>query len=175
MTVNNIKINEYFGYSYKTMFRPLTSSFITVTEVYDFRLQSSKFCRSKGELNMIDLKNEILKYLKDNSSVSFVEIEQIFDEFDYKYSGNIAYLSKENENIVFWAGWNEEAFNVINELRKDGLILMDTCELVNYLAFGKVMRFPVASKESDAKDKMCWLPVQFTLNTDYQKEGVVCI
>lgn len=118
---------------------------------------------------MIDLKNEILKYLKDNSSVSFVEIEQIFDEFDYKYSGNIAYLSKENENIVFWAGWNEEAFNVINELRKDGLILMDTCELVNYLAFGKVMRFPVASKESDAKDKMCWLPVAFSIGQKYKE------
>lgn len=122
---------------------------------------------------MVDLKNEILKYLKDNSSVSFVEIEQIFDAFVYEYCGNVAYLSKENENIVFWAGWTEEAFNIINELREDKVILMDTCELVNYLAFGKVMKFPVASKESDAKDKMCWLPVQFNIINGNQNEAKV--
>ncbi|MBN6092373.1 pathogenicity island protein [Staphylococcus saprophyticus] len=122
---------------------------------------------------MVDLKNEILKYLKDNSSVSFVEIEQIFDAFGYEYCGNVAYLSKENENIVFWAGWTEEAFNIINELREDKVILMDTCELVNYLAFGKVMKFPVASKESDAKDKMCWLPVQFNIINGNQNEAKV--
>ncbi|TBW80378.1 pathogenicity island protein, partial [Staphylococcus epidermidis] len=51
---------------------------------------------------MLDLKNKITKYISTNNGTSFVEIENIFEENNYEYNGNVAFCNRENTNIIFW-------------------------------------------------------------------------
>lgn len=111
---------------------------------------------------MIELKNKIVKYISNNQGTSFAEIENIFEENDYEYSGNIAFCNSKNTNIVFWSGWKQEAINIVLELLNDKKIEMKPCELLIYLVDGKSLKLPILNKLSDAKE-LCWLPVSFKI------------
>ena len=110
---------------------------------------------------MNNVKNKIIKYITENAGTSFVEIEKIFDENHFDYKGNGAYTSAENNNIVFWYGWNEQAFNVVSSLVNEGLIEMRTCEPVIYIVDGKSLNFPIV--KSECINTYHWLPVTFNL------------
>ncbi|OFN98357.1 pathogenicity island protein [Staphylococcus sp. HMSC077B09] len=111
---------------------------------------------------MNNIKNKIIKYITENAGTSFVEIEKIFDENNFDYTGQGAYTSAENNNIVFWYGWNKQAFDVVSELVNDGVIEMSKCESMIYLVDGKSLKLPILNKLSDAKE-LCWLPVSFKI------------
>lgn len=111
---------------------------------------------------MNNVKNKIIKYITKNAGTSFVEIEKIFDENHFEYKGNGAYTSAENNNIVFWYGWNEQAFNVVSSLVNEGLIDMKICEPVIYMVDGKELNLPVL-KSYDI-DTYHWLPITFSVN-----------
>ncbi|MCG1866936.1 pathogenicity island protein [Staphylococcus epidermidis] len=110
---------------------------------------------------MNNVKNKIIKYITENAGTSFVEIEKIFDENHFEYKGNGAYTSAENNNIIFWYGWNEQAFNVVSSLVNEGLIEMRTCEPVIYIVDGKSLNFPIM--KSECINTHHWLPVTFNL------------
>ncbi|EHS79903.1 hypothetical protein IS189_0946 [Staphylococcus aureus subsp. aureus IS-189] len=69
-------------------------------------------------MNKNQLKSEILEYIKAHAGTSFVEIERVFEENNFDYKGDGAYTSGQHPNVVFWVGWNQEAFDVIAELKK---------------------------------------------------------
>ena len=111
---------------------------------------------------MENLKCKILSYISNNSGTSFVEIENIFEENNYKYNGNVAFSNSKNTNIIFWTGWKQEAINIILELLNDKKIEMESCELLIYLVDGKRLKLPILNKPSDTKE-LCWLPVSFKI------------
>ncbi|NAN48019.1 pathogenicity island protein [Staphylococcus epidermidis] len=117
---------------------------------------------------MNNIKNKIIKYITENAGTSFVEIEKIFDENHFKYKGNGAYTSAENSNIIFWYGWNEQAFNVVSSLVNEGLIDMKICEPVIYMVDGKELNLPVL-KSYDI-DTYHWLPITFSVNKEVAYE-----
>ncbi|MGE8023024.1 pathogenicity island protein [Staphylococcus pasteuri] len=113
---------------------------------------------------MNNIKNELVKYIKNNAGTSFVEIEKIFDENDFDYKGQGAYTSAENNNIVFWYGWNKQAFDVVSELVNDGVVEMSRCESMIYFVDGKGLNFPIS--KSDDLETYHWQPVSFSLTKE---------
>ncbi|EJG5122514.1 pathogenicity island protein, partial [Staphylococcus pseudintermedius] len=69
-------------------------------------------------MNKHKLKKEILNYIKNHKETSFVEIERIFEENKFDYKGNGAYTSGDNDNVIFWVGWNERAFDIVAGLKR---------------------------------------------------------
>lgn len=110
-----------------------------------------------------NIKNKVLDYIKNHNATSFVEIERVFEEHNFDYKGDGAYTSGAHQNVIFWTGWNEQAFNVVAELKKDGYIEIEPCPLLIYLTDGKCLNLPVMQKVSDAKHD-CWLPITFSVS-----------
>nr|AET14338.1 hypothetical protein [Staphylococcus aureus] len=120
----------------------------------------SKIRRKK--MNKNQLKTEILEYIKAHAGTSFVEIERVFEENNFDYKGDGAYTSGQHPNVVFWIGWNQEAFDVIAELKKDRRIEMDICEPIVYMVDGKGLDLPIVKSKNIKTDH--WLPVTFTIS-----------
>lgn len=99
-------------------------------------------------MNKNQLKSEILEYIKAHAGTSFVEIERVFEENNFDYKGDGAYTSGQHPNVVFWIGWNQEAFDVIAELKKDRRIEMDICEPIVYMVDGKGLDLPIVSSKT---------------------------
>ena len=85
---------------------------------------------------MKNIQSKLIDYIKNNTGTSFVEIEK-FEQNDFDYTGQGAYTSAENNNIVFWYGWNKQAFDVVSELVNEGVIEMSRCESMIYVVDGK--------------------------------------
>ncbi|WP_269924663.1 pathogenicity island protein [Staphylococcus aureus] len=113
-------------------------------------------------MNKNQLKSEVLEYIKAHAGTSFVEIERVFEENNFDYKGDGAYTSGQHPNVVFWVGWNQEAFDVIAELKKDGHIEMDICEPIVYMVDGKGLDLPIVRSKNIKTDH--WLPVTFTIS-----------
>lgn len=111
-------------------------------------------------MNKNRLKNEILNYIKIHAETSFVEIERIFEEHQFDYKGDGAYSSGENDKVIFWLGWNQEAFKLIAELKRDGLIEMNICPPLCYMVDGKMLKLPIVKSKNIRTDH--WLPVAFS-------------
>ncbi|MDU0285670.1 pathogenicity island protein [Staphylococcus pseudintermedius] len=102
----------------------------------------------------------MLNYIKNHKETSFVEIERIFEENKFDYKGNGAYTSGENDNVIFWVGWNERAFDIVAGLKRDGYIEMNICPPMYYLIDGKSLNLPIVKSKNIKTDH--WLPVAFT-------------
>ncbi|EHT3452817.1 pathogenicity island protein [Staphylococcus pseudintermedius] len=111
---------------------------------------------------MRNIKKELIKYIKTNAGTSFVEIEKIFEENSFEYKGNGAYTSAENSHIVYWYGWNRQAFNTVSGLVNDDLIEMNRCEPIIYMVDGKGLSLPIVNNKNIATDH--WLPVVFNIS-----------
>ncbi|HCT0446263.1 TPA: pathogenicity island protein [Staphylococcus pseudintermedius] len=111
---------------------------------------------------MKKIKKELVNYVKDNVDTSFVEIEKIFEENSFDYKGNGAYTSAENSHVVFWYGWNRQAFNIVSELVNDDLIQMNRCEPIIYMVDGKALSLPIVDNKNIETDH--WLPVVFNIS-----------
>ncbi|HDD0568388.1 TPA: pathogenicity island protein [Staphylococcus aureus] len=120
-------------------------------------------------MNKNQLKSEILEYIKAHAGTSFVEIERVFEENNFDYKGVGAYTSGQHPNVVFWVGWNQEAFDVIAELKKDGHIEMDICEPIVYMVDGKGLDLPIVRSKNIKTDH--WLPVTFNVS----KKEMECV
>ncbi|OHQ92727.1 MULTISPECIES: pathogenicity island protein [Staphylococcus] len=117
---------------------------------------------------MKNIQSKLIDYIKNNTGTSFVEIEKVFEQNDFDYTGQGAYTSAENNNIVFWYGWNKQAFDVVSELVNEGLIDMKICEPVIYMVDGKELNLPVL-KSYDI-DTYHWLPITFSVNKEVAYE-----
>lgn len=112
-------------------------------------------------MNERRLKKEILKYISKHECTSFAELETLFEQLNFEYKGDILYSSGSNQNIVFWAGWNQKAFNLISELKRAGKIEMTPCEKLVYVVDGKGLTLPIARNVNVKRES--WLPVTFSV------------
>ncbi|MEB6611089.1 hypothetical protein [Staphylococcus borealis] len=112
-------------------------------------------------MNKTQIKSEILDYIKTHDGTTFVEIENLFEEKHFKYKGDGAYTSGEHPNVIFWIGWNQDAFNIIAELKRDEFIEMDICSPIIYMVDGKGLNLPIVKSKNIKTDH--WLPVSFKI------------
>ena len=73
-------------------------------------------------MNKNQLKSEILEYIKAHAGTSFVEIELYLKKITLiiKVTAHIQVVNI--PMLCFWIGWNQEAFDVIAELKKTDVL-----------------------------------------------------
>ncbi|HEH0386984.1 TPA: pathogenicity island protein [Staphylococcus aureus] len=108
------------------------------------------------------LKKYIYEYVKEYKEIPIYQLEDLFKEMNHDYIGRTSVTHDKDENIVFWIGWNQEAFDVIAELKKDRRIEMDICEPIVYMVDGKGLDLPIVRSKNIKTDH--WLPVTFTIS-----------
>lgn len=116
-------------------------------------------------MNKQHLSAVILDYIATNSEASYAEIELLFDKNGFDYRGDIEIHSSTNDNVIFWAGWNEEAVSLIGELIKTGKIKRIARDRSLYpivrLMDGKAMPYPLLRENPDRIKHPHWLPCVF--------------
>ncbi len=105
-----------------------------------------------------DMKAAVLAYIRKQRGVSFVELEQLFTDKGYPWEGGLEYYSGACDNVVFWTGWNADAYNILIELKRDGLIHFAPAAPVIYLIDGKGLSCPVVHSNRQYKTPH-WLPI----------------
>ncbi|WP_455937020.1 pathogenicity island protein [Gemella morbillorum] len=108
-------------------------------------------------MNIEKIKSDLVKLIKHKKDVSFVEIENYFDEIGFKYQGDIS-ICRKNENITLWSGWNTRATELLYDLLNSELITMRPTTKLIYFIDGKVLTLPVYEGNKPYNQ---WLPVEF--------------
>lgn len=108
-------------------------------------------------MNIEKIKLDLVKLIKHKTGVSFVEIENYFDEIGFKYQGDIS-ICKKNENITLWSGWNTRATELLYDLLNSELITMSPTTKLIYFIDGAVLTLPIYKTDRPYNQ---WLPVEF--------------
>ncbi len=108
------------------------------------------------------MKNKLIEYIRKNEAVSYAELERFFESCNYDYKGEFMSCSDKNSNVVFWTGWNKEAYRLINELIRENRIHREPCQPLVYLIDGKSLTFPIVKTNTDYKT-LHWPPCVFML------------
>lgn len=108
-------------------------------------------------MNIYKLKLNLAKHVKKHKQVTFVEIEQFFENNRFNYKGDKE-ICTDDRKIVIWGGWNVLAIKIMHDLTKSKIIEMNEAELLNYLFDGKVLKYPVYQGVRNYKQ---WIPVEF--------------
>jgi hypothetical protein len=109
---------------------------------------------------MNDIKSTVLSYIQKNDCVSYTELENLFEQQGYDCRGNLIHCHEEYSHIVYWCGWNAEAFNILMELTAEGLIHKEPANQTTILTSGKVLNMPKVTRNYPYKTDH-WLPVVF--------------
>lgn len=112
-----------------------------------------------------EMKKKVLEYINRNDSVSYAELEWLFEQNDYDYKGNLDALSSACDHVVFWAGWNQEAYNIMKELLAEGKIHREPVAPFIYFIDGKVLDMPVVKRNKQYTTDH-WLPTVFCKGCD---------
>lgn len=104
------------------------------------------------------MREKLLTYLARNPRSSFSEIEALFERADYDYKGESAMVDP-SSNILFWAGWSREAFDLVYGLVKDRKIVFSPATWVERMCFGVSYDLPIAKRMRHRYKRMHWLPV----------------
>lgn len=110
------------------------------------------------------LKGEVIKVITERKQVSYVEIEELFENLKFDYKGEYAICPDDEKyrNIVYWLGWNQEAISLISELRREKFINYEPCNLIIYLLDGKGLDMPLVKHLYPYKEEH-WLPLVFVI------------
>ena len=111
-------------------------------------------------MNKDIVKQKVYEYIKGHEETSFVEIERVFEEHGFDYVGDQTLTTSNNETLVLWIDWNEEAVEIITELMAEEKIYMDACQPLYYLIDGKSINLPIPKRAGTKKPH--WLPVAFS-------------
>lgn len=105
------------------------------------------------------IKQELLNVINEKGSLSFVELEDLFKKFDFDYEGNLQFtISRKNEySVVIWAGLNDEALDILDDLFNNKDIMFTPCNILIYHIDGKYINLPIAKRPRMYK-KPHWLP-----------------
>ena len=105
------------------------------------------------------MKTMILNLLKEKSEgITFIEIENMFDDNKIDYKGNSVVGPSRYKNIYYWINISDEFSDAIIELKEENKIKLSVCNVVVYLVDGKIIRFPLAKKPIQYEDPH-WLPI----------------
>ncbi|WP_428025084.1 hypothetical protein [Arcobacter sp.] len=106
------------------------------------------------------MKAMILNLLKEKRSegISFAQIENMFDDNNIDYNGDHIIRSSKYKKIYYWLNMSDDFSRAIIELRKEDKIEFSECNVIIYLADGKIIKDPLARKAIEYKEPH-WLPV----------------
>lgn len=123
-------------------------------------------------MNKQHLSAVILDYIATNSEASYAEIELLFDKNGFDYRGDIEIHSSTNDNVIFWAGWNEEAVSLIGDLIREGKIKRIPVARSLYpivrLMDGKALSYPLLRGNPESIKHPHWLPCVFVACTSHK-------
>ena len=71
-------------------------------------------------MNKEEIKKIVVDYINKNESASYAELQWLFEKKGYDYKGKLLSCSDVCEHVVFWSGWNAEAFDLMTELLHGG-------------------------------------------------------
>lgn len=108
-------------------------------------------------MNIEKIKLDLVKLIKHKKDVTFVEIENYFDEIGFKYQGDTS-ICRKNENITLRSGWNTRATELLYDLLNSELITMRPTTKLLYLIDGKILTLPIYKGNRPYNQ---WLPVEF--------------
>lgn len=108
------------------------------------------------------VKQSIVDYIRENGSITYSEIEEVMTAAGYNWRGNLITCSDANPNVVFWEGWNADAYSIISEMITSGTISREPCHWINYLVGGKCLSLPLVKRYTEYKTEH-WLPCVFVL------------
>ena len=63
-------------------------------------------------MNKEEIKKIVVDYINKNESASYAELQWLFEKKGYDYKGKLLSCSDVCEHVVFWSGWNAEAFDL---------------------------------------------------------------
>lgn len=119
---------------------------------------------------MDNIKTAVLDYIRKNDYVTHPDIEQFFEKCGFDYKGNLLDCSGLCDNVIFWQGWNQAAYHIMDELEQDGLIYLDTASPLEVLTMGKVLNLPLVKRRTQYK-RLHWLPVVYRLANGMAVDG----
>lgn len=112
-----------------------------------------------------EMKEIVLDYINKNDSVSYAELQWLFEQNGYDYKGDLLSCSDQCEHVIFWSGWNEDTYNMMNELIHEGLIHREPTVFFTYLVDGAGLTYPLVKKTIQYKTDH-WLPIVFCKGKD---------
>lgn len=102
----------------------------------------------------------VRKYVEFYDWTTFAELEKVFAAADFDYKGDYALSAGSDPNLIAWAGWSQQAINIVRKLLEDSKLYLYPAQLLTYLADGKALTFPIAKKPPKGGYKSeHWMPV----------------
>ena len=84
-------------------------------------------------MNKEEIKKIVVDYINKNESASYAELQWLFEKKGYDYKGKLLSCSDVCEHVVFWSGWNAEAFDLMTELLHEGVAHREPAHPLRYL------------------------------------------
>lgn len=100
----------------------------------------------------------LLNYIIKKGNVSFVEIEELFEDHSFNYKGEYALMYRKCKGIIIWNGWNNEAIDLISNLMQHKEIELDPCSIMIYLIDGQALKYPLVKSFRSYKEDH-WIPM----------------
>lgn len=132
----------------------------TVNKTNGFSMISAYDLANKDfkELTVEEMAKIIAKEIDLKGSLSYVQIEELFEKEGMEYEGGY-WIKSKMESIYTWMGINHNFINVLNKLRKIGTgYKEEPCTRFVYIVDGKVPKIPVV-KQARVHKSDRWLPV----------------
>ena len=112
-------------------------------------------------MNKNEISAVISDHIKSHPGTSYAELENVFNDNGFDFRGDKEACSEVNENVIFWSGWSEEAFEIIAGLIKSGKIERIPCQPYIYLIDGKALTLPILKGDPNRIKRPHWLPCVF--------------
>lgn len=99
------------------------------------------------------MKDEMLRFIQEQTQVSFAELERHFGE---QAAGEYVLFAGAS-NVILWDNVSEEFVLAFRKLQEDNLIRMTPTSPLTYLINGRVLKYPLAKRVLYSSTH--WLPV----------------
>ena len=108
-------------------------------------------------MNKEEIKKIVVDYINKNESASYAELQWLFEKKGYDYKGKLLSCSDVCEHVVFWSGWNAEAFDLMTELLHEGVAYREPAHPLRYLMDGAALTLPKVQRAVQYKTDH-WAP-----------------
>ena len=86
----------------------------------------------------------ILALVTRSRGTSFVDVEHELDRLGYPYVGD--YDVALPGNVVIWAGWTQDAAELVNDLLRARRVHLNATSPLTYVIDGKLLNLPIAKR-----------------------------
>lgn len=116
------------------------------------------------------LKDAIVQVVTDKKGVSFAEIERLYERLGYDYKGDCSLCVHDNECLLLWLNWTQEACDIINELVMTEKVHLDAAHPLIYMLDGIIPQLPIAKRVNYKYKTPHWVPVVLNAGSREQHE-----